>query len=111
MIPLALLAVSKADLNMVLKDRKPVPQLLPLHVADPGEVARRLRWRGIEAMCWPGVEQYAVDRAAFPGTRRWLDHGVCLPLGYTLTPGRAARVVEAVGEAAAVGVGTPSAFA
>jgi dTDP-4-amino-4,6-dideoxygalactose transaminase len=88
-----------------------VPQLLPLHVADPGEVARRLRRRGIEAMCWPGVEQYAVDRAAFPGTRRWLDHGVCLPLGYALTPGRAARVVEAVREAAVAGVGTPSAFA
>jgi dTDP-4-amino-4,6-dideoxygalactose transaminase len=77
-----------------------VPQMLPLRVADPAEVARRLRRCGIEAMCWPGSEQYAIDRAEFPGTQRWLAHGVCLPLGYTLTPRREARVVEAVRGAA-----------
>ena len=107
----ALDGVAGITLPVAVAPAGSVPQMLPLHVADPGEVARRVRRRGIEAMCWPGAEQYAVDRAAFPGTRRWLDHGVCLPLGYALTPGRTARVVEAVREAAAAVVGTPRAFA
>ena len=76
-----------------------VPQMLPLRVADPAQAVRRLRRRGIEAMRWPGVEQFDVDRGTFPGTEDWLAHGLCLPLGYSLTPGRLARVVSAVEEA------------
>jgi perosamine synthetase len=78
-----------------------VPQALPLHVGDPDEVARRLRRRGIEAMCWPGIEQFAIDRPAFPGTQQWLAHSLCLPLGYSPTRRRMAWVVEAVRDAVA----------
>jgi dTDP-4-amino-4,6-dideoxygalactose transaminase len=78
-----------------------VPQMLPLQVRTPDAVTRRLRRRGIEAMRWPGTEQFAFDRERFPGTRRWLAHGLCLPLGYSMTPWRVARVVEAVRDAVA----------
>lgn len=78
-----------------------VPQMLPLRVADPAGTARRLRRRGIEAMCWPGIEQFAIDPGVFPGAWGWLTRGVCLPLGYALTPGRLARVVETVRETVA----------
>ena len=80
-----------------------VPQMLPLRVADPDQAVRRLRRRGIEAMRWPGIEQFDVDRGAFPGTEDWLAHGLCLPLGYSLSAGRLARVVSAVEEAVAPG--------
>jgi len=80
-----------------------VPQMLPLLVDDPAQAVRRLRRRGIEAMRWPGVEQFELDGGAFPGTEDWLEHGFCLPLGYTLSPGRLARVVGAVAEAVAGG--------
>jgi hypothetical protein len=87
-----------------------VPQMLPLVVADPDTAARRLRRRGVEAMCWPGIEQLPLDAAAFPGARRWLARGLCLPLGYAPTPARTARLVAAVREAvapAAVTAGAP----
>lgn len=79
-----------------------VPQMLPLRVADADVAVRYLRRRGIEAMRWPGTEQLAIERSHFPGTRRWLAHGLCLPLGYSPTPRRVARVVEAVREATAL---------
>lgn len=78
-----------------------VPQMLPLQVANPEVVARHLRRRGIEAMRWPAGEQFAIEPGQFPGTRWWLAHGLCLPLGYSPTPRRVARVVEAVREAVA----------
>lgn len=80
-----------------------VPQMLPIRVADPGQAVRRLRRRGIEAMRWPGVEQFEVDGGAFPGTADWLAHGLCLPLGFALSPERLARVVDAVADAVASG--------
>ena len=78
-----------------------VPQMLPVQVAVPDVVARRLRRCGIEAMRWPATEQFAIEGGEFPGTRQWLAHGLCLPLGYPPTPRRIARVVEAVRAAAA----------
>jgi dTDP-4-amino-4,6-dideoxygalactose transaminase len=73
-----------------------VPQMLPLQVHAPAAVTRFLRRRGIEAMRWPGTEQFALEQDRFPGTGRWLAHGLCLPLGSSMTPRRVARVVEAV---------------
>jgi len=97
----ALAPVAGVTLPVPVAPEGSVPQMLPLRVADPDRAARRLRRRGIEAMCWPGIEQFAVDPGTFPGAQGWLTRGICLPLGYTLTPGRLARVVEAVREAVA----------
>jgi perosamine synthetase len=97
----ALDGVPGVTLTIPLPPPGSVPQLLPLQVANPEVVVRHLRRRGIEAMRWPGIEQFAIEPGQFPGTRWWLAHGLCLPLGYSPTPRRVARVVEAVREAVA----------
>jgi len=74
-----------------------VPQALPVWVDDPDRVVRGLRRRGVEAMRWPHREQIAIDRAAFPGARRWLEHSLLLPLGVELTPRRVDHVASALG--------------
>jgi dTDP-4-amino-4,6-dideoxygalactose transaminase len=57
-------------------------------------------------MGWPGIEQFAVSRGAFPGMEEWRAHGLCLPLGYSLSPARLARVVDAVEDAVTPGAGS-----
>ena len=77
-----------------------VPQAMPIWVADPDGTARRLRARGVEAMCWPGQEQVPFPRDACPGTVAWLDRGLLLPLGCALEPPLLDAMVAAVQEAA-----------
>jgi dTDP-4-amino-4,6-dideoxygalactose transaminase len=79
-----------------------VPQAMPIWVADPDGTARRLRARGVEAMCWPGQEQVPFQRDACPGTVAWLDRSLLLPLGCALTPPLLDAMVEAVHAAAGV---------
>lgn len=82
-----------------------VPQAMPVLVGEPERVVRVLRARGVEAMRWPGREQIPFDPAACPGTVRWLERSLILPLGCALTPRRVDAVVRAVGEA--VGLAAP----
>lgn len=81
-----------------------VPQAMPVRVAAPERVVRALRARGVEAMRWPGREQVPFDAAACPGTVRWLERSLILPLGCALTPRRLDAVVRAISEA----VGSPA---
>lgn len=76
-----------------------VPQMLPLQLPNPDVAVRALRRRGIEAMRWPATEQFALEEGRFPGAERWLAHGLCLPLGWSPTPRRLARLVAAVQDA------------
>lgn len=62
-----------------------VPESFPIVVADPARVVRALRYRGVEAMRWPGPEQFAFDRKRFPGAARWVEQTLCLPVGTGLT--------------------------
>lgn len=81
-----------------------VPQAVPVRVADPDGVVRALRARGVEAMRWPGREQVPFDTAACPGTVRWLERSLILPLGCAVTP----RALDAVVRTIAEGVGSPA---
>ena len=76
-----------------------VPQAMPIWVADPDGTARRLRARGVEAMCWPGQEQVPFHRGGCPGTVAWLERSLLLPLGCALTPPLLDAMVEAIHEA------------
>jgi hypothetical protein len=76
-----------------------VPEALPIWVAEPARVARRLRDVGVEAMRWPGAEQIAIDERSYPGATAWLNHGLCLPLGLPITPGRLQWLVSALRDA------------
>lgn len=76
-----------------------VPQAVPVRVADPDRVVRALRARGVEAMRWPGREQVPFDPGACPGTVRWLERSLILPLGCAVTPRALETVVGTIGEA------------
>jgi dTDP-4-amino-4,6-dideoxygalactose transaminase len=101
----ALADVAAVDLPVPVAPAGSVPQMLPLRVADPARIARRLRRRGVEAMRWPGIEQFAFEHGPPAGVRDWLAHGLCLPLGYALTPRRLARIVDVVADAAGTAAG------
>lgn len=86
------------ELALVVPQPSPesVPEAFPVFVTEPRDVARRLRQRGVEAMRWPGSEQFPFDREAFPGAAMWFERSVCLPLGTSLTPERVDAMAAAV---------------
>jgi dTDP-4-amino-4,6-dideoxygalactose transaminase len=78
------------ELDLVVQEPSPesVPESFPVFVREPRQVGVRLRRRGVEAMQWPGKEQFPFDRETFPGAAMWLERTLCLPLGTSLTPER-----------------------
>jgi len=86
------------EIDLIVPEPTPesVPESFPVFVAEPRHVANRLRRLGVEAMRWPGSEQFAFDRDAFPGAAMWLDRSVCLPLGTSLTPERVDAMAAAI---------------
>ena len=75
-----------------------VPEAMPVFVDDPKGVVGALRRRGIEAMAWPGAEQFAFDHDRFPNAARWLERSFCLPVGTSLTRAAVRRVGRVVRE-------------
>ncbi|MBI2207708.1 MAG: DegT/DnrJ/EryC1/StrS family aminotransferase [Candidatus Rokubacteria bacterium] len=98
------------ELELVVPEpsRESVPESFPVFVAEPREIAVRLRRHGVEAMRWPGSEQFAFDRETFPGAAMWLERSVCLPLGTSLTPERVAALAAAVRDAVTTSAPTPA---
>jgi hypothetical protein len=83
--------------------RGSVPLVLPVCVAQPYAFAAALWKLGVGAFLWPGFEVLdGVDWGHFPGTRRWLDSLVCLPIHQDLALADLERVRDACREAAAL---------
>jgi dTDP-4-amino-4,6-dideoxygalactose transaminase len=90
-------------LPVVEAPRASVPESFPVLVSRPGHLVRMLRRRGVEAMQWPGAEQFPFDAAEFPGSARWVAGNVCLPLSTALSVGAAERLATLVRETVGTG--------
>jgi hypothetical protein len=90
-------------LPVVEAPRASVPESFPVLVSRPGHLVRMLRRRGVEAMQWPGAEQFPFDAAEFPGSARWVAGNVCLPLSTALSVVAAERLATLVRETVGTG--------
>ena len=62
-----------------------IPQVLPIWSENAKSIVARLRNRGIEAYEWPGKELPSeIDIERFPGTKKWVEKGIMLPLHHSL---------------------------
>jgi dTDP-4-amino-4,6-dideoxygalactose transaminase len=82
--------------------RESVPESFPVLVSDPQRLVRVLRKRGVEAMQWPGAEQFPFDAVRFPGSAEWVADNLCLPL----SPALSARGVERLADVVLETVGS-----
>jgi len=77
-----------------------VPLAFPVLVDTPTSAAATILRAGVGAFFWPGFEVLPdVEWAGFAGTRRWLDHLLCLPIHQDLGAEEIDRIAEIVAKA------------
>ncbi len=76
--------------------RGSVPLVLPVQMDRPAASAAALWRAGIGAFLWPGFEVLAdIDWSRYPGSRRWLESLVCLPVHQDLSAAELERIADA----------------